>query len=294
VAQSYGNWNYERTGAALKTEEDPFDPGPPARQVKSLAAIRYLEHAVLNASGIEGVALRYGNFYGPGTGFDIGGGITEQVRRGRFPIVGAGTGVWSFAHLDDAASAAIAAMDRGSPGAYNIADDEPAPVSAWLPELAKVVGGRPPTRVPVWLGRLAAGEVGVSMMTRIRGTSNAKAKAQLGWAPRYPTYREGFRTGLGDVPVPGFGPEVPVRRDELRGAGQPIQMQKVTISPRKDAHHASRAQRLPVLPRQHRAGHRLLPEGLRWAGHHHPPGRCRSHRDTRAEESGDQRSAHRR
>ncbi|HEX8006011.1 MAG TPA: NAD(P)-dependent oxidoreductase [Trebonia sp.] len=246
VAQSYGNWNYERTGAALKTEEDPFDPGLPARQVKSLAAIRYLEHAVLNASGIEGVALRYGNFYGPGTGFDIGGDIAEQVRRGRFPIVGAGTGVWSFAHLDDAASAAIAAMDRGSPGVYNIADDEPAPVSAWLPELAKVVGGRPPRRVPVWLGRLAAGEVGVSMMTRIRGTSNAKAKAQLGWAPRYPTYREGFRTGLGDVPVPGFGPEVPVRRDELGGTGQPVQTQEVTISPRKKS--PSLLERTHIMP----------------------------------------------
>lgn len=206
VAQSYGNWNYERTGSAIKTEQDPFDPDPPANQVKSLQAIRYIENAVLNADGIEGIALRYGNFYGPGTGLDLGGDIVAQVRKRRLPIVGDGAGIWSFVHIDDAAAAAVAAIGHGQPGVYNIADDEPAPVAAWLPDLAAVLGAKPPRHVPVWLGRLAAGEVGVSMMTRIRGTSSARAKAELGWSPRYQTYREGFRKGLGDVPVPGFGP----------------------------------------------------------------------------------------
>ena len=206
IAQSYGNWNYERTGSAVKTEQDPFDPNPPANQVKSLQAIRYVENAVVNADGIEGIALRYGNFYGPGTGLDLGGDIVTQVRKRMFPIVGDGAGIWSFVHMDDAAAAAIAAIEHGRPGVYNVADDEPAPVANWLPDLAAVVGAKPPRHIPVWLGRLAAGEVGVSMMTQIRGTSNAKAKAELGWSPHYRTYREGFRNGLGDVPVPDFGP----------------------------------------------------------------------------------------
>jgi nucleoside-diphosphate-sugar epimerase len=206
VAQSYGNWNYARTGSALKTEEDSFDPSPPANQVESLAAIRYVERAVLGATGIEGIALRYGNFYGPGTGLSLGGDMVTQVRKRRVPIVGAGQGVWSFIHVDDAATATVAAMERGAAGVFNIVDDEPAPVSEWLPELASVLGARPPRRVPVWLGRLAAGEVGVSMMTQIRGTSNLKARSELGWAPRYPTYREGFRSGLGDSTKPTFGP----------------------------------------------------------------------------------------
>jgi len=206
IAQSYGNWNYARTGSAVKTEQDPFDPTPPANQVKSLRAIRYVENAVLNADGIEGIALRYGNFYGPGTGLDLGGDIVTQVRKRMLPIIGDGAGIWSFVHMDDAATAAIAAIERGQPGVYNVSDDEPAPVATWLPDLAAAVGAKPPRHVPVWLGRLAAGDVGVSMMTQIRGTSNAKAKAELAWAPRYQTYREGFRDGLGDVPVPGFGP----------------------------------------------------------------------------------------
>jgi nucleoside-diphosphate-sugar epimerase len=206
IAQSYGNWNYERTRTGLKTEEDPLDPNPPKNQRESLEAMRYLEKEVCGADDIEGVALRYGNFYGPGTGIDLNGSIVEQVRKRKFPVVGDGAGVWSFIHIDDAASAAIAALDHGAPGVYNIVDDEPAPVSAWLPALAEAVGAKPPRRVPVWLGRLAAGEVGVSMMTQIRGTSNARAKRELGWRPRYPTYREGFRNGLGHVPVPGLGP----------------------------------------------------------------------------------------
>ena len=203
IAQSYGNWNYARTGTGLKTEQDPFDATPPANQKQSLAAIRYVESAV---TGAEGIALRYGNFYGPGTGFAVDGAIVTRVRKRQFPIVGDGSGVWSFVHMDDAAAAAIAAIGHGGPGVYNVVDDEPLPVSVWLPLLAEAVGARRPMRVPVWLGRLAAGEVGVSMMTQIRGTSNAKAKAELGWAPRYRTCREGFRDGLSEVPVPGFGP----------------------------------------------------------------------------------------
>lgn len=205
VAQSYGNWNYARTGSGFKSELDPLDPHPPANQVRTLAGIRYLEHAVSD-SGIEGIALRYGNFYGPGTSIALDGDIVAQVRKRRLPIIGDGGGVWSFIHIDDGAAAARAAMERGTPGVYNVVDDRPAPVREWLPALAEAVGARAPRQVPVWLGRLAAGEVGVSMMTKIRGTSNAKAKQELGWHPRYPSYREGFSTGLGEVPVPGFGP----------------------------------------------------------------------------------------
>jgi 2-alkyl-3-oxoalkanoate reductase len=195
IAQSYGNWNYERAGGVLKTEGDPLDPAPPRNQVESLEAIRYLEKAVLEAGGIAGVVLRYGNFYGPGTSFASEGEIVQQLRRRRFPIVANGAGVWSFIHVDDVASATIAAIDRGETGIYNIVDDHPAPVAEWLPELARIVGAKPPMRVPVWLGRLAAGEVGVSMMTQIRGTSNAKAKRELDWQPRYPSFREGLRDG---------------------------------------------------------------------------------------------------
>jgi 2-alkyl-3-oxoalkanoate reductase len=209
VAQSWGNWNYERSGNALKTEDDRFDPDPPARQSESLAAIRRLEAAVPTTSGIEGVALRYGNFYGPGTSVDVHGEIGEHVRGRKLPVIGSGAGVWSFVHIDDAASAAIVALDSGSPGAYNIVDDEPAPVSAWLPAFAAALGAKPPRHVPEWLGRIAAGEVGVSMMTRIRGTSNAKARAELGWRPTYPTFREGFQLGLGPVPIPDATVEGP-------------------------------------------------------------------------------------
>jgi nucleoside-diphosphate-sugar epimerase len=205
IAQSYGSWNYERFGSAVKVEDDPIDPNPPAKQRESLAAIERLETAVTGAEGIEGVALRYGNFYGPGTGLALDGDIVRQVRKRQFPIVGDGAGVWSFIHVDDAAAAALAAAERGAAGIYNIVDDQPVSAAEWLPALAEAVGAKPPMRVPVWFGRLAAGEVGVSMMTQIRGASNAKAKRELGWTPRYPTYREGFRDGLAATPVPGDG-----------------------------------------------------------------------------------------
>jgi 2-alkyl-3-oxoalkanoate reductase len=197
IAQSYGNWSYERTDTGLKTEQDPFDPTPPANQRETLAAIRYLEKSVVEADGIEGIALRYGNLYGPGTGFAADGDIVAAVRKRRFPIVGNGAGVWSFIHIEDAASAVAAAISRGAPGIYNIVDDEPAPVKVWLPELARAIGAKPPWRVPTWVGRLAIGEVGVSMMTQIRGASNARAKRDLDWKPAYSSWRQGFWTGIG-------------------------------------------------------------------------------------------------
>jgi nucleoside-diphosphate-sugar epimerase len=196
VAQSYGSWTYERTGDGPSSEEDPLDPEPPAEQRATLAAIRYLEHAVLSSQSIEGVALRYGNFYGPGTGFAPGGEVVEMVRRRRLPIVGDGGGVWSFTHIDDAASATLAAIDRGVSGVYNVVDDVPAPVAVWLPELARILGAKPPRHVPEWLGRLAIGEVGVSIMTRIRGASNAKIRRELAWRPGHPSWRDGFRESL--------------------------------------------------------------------------------------------------
>jgi nucleoside-diphosphate-sugar epimerase len=203
IAQSYGNWIYDRTGTGLKTEEDPLDPNPPADQVESMAAIRHLEAAVTGAAEIEGLALRYGNFYGPRTSIADNGEIVASVRRRRLPIVGAGGGVWSFIHVDDAATATIRAIDRGTPGIYNIVDDEPAPVSEWLPELATIAGAKPPRHIPIWLARIAAGEVGVSMMTQIRGMSNTKARRELEWRPRYPSFRDGFPAALGNPASPG-------------------------------------------------------------------------------------------
>jgi nucleoside-diphosphate-sugar epimerase len=193
VAQSYTGWPNIPEGGPVKTEDDPLDPHPPAQQSQTLAAIRYLERAVLEAP-LEGVGLRYGNFYGPGASEQL----LELVRKRKMPIVGSGGGIWSWIHIDDAAAATVAALERGAPGVYNIVDDEPAPVAQWLPYLAEVVAAKPPRHVPVWLGRLAAGEVGVSMMTKIRGSSNAKAKRELGWQPTWASWRQGFRDGLAD------------------------------------------------------------------------------------------------
>jgi nucleoside-diphosphate-sugar epimerase len=199
IAQSFGNWNYERRGTFAKREEDALDDDPPAKQRRTLAAIRHVERAVSSSDALEGVALRYANLYGPGTGFAADGEIAPLLRDRRFPVMGDGAGVWSFVHVDDAARATALAIHRGAPGVYNVADDEPAPVSDWLPELAAALGAKPPRHVPTWVGRIAGGEVGVSMMTRIRGASNARAKRELGWRLAYPTWREGFRTGLADA-----------------------------------------------------------------------------------------------
>jgi nucleoside-diphosphate-sugar epimerase len=198
VAQSYTGWPNIRSGGPVKTERDPFDPVPPKAQRASLQAIRELEGMVAGATGVEGLALRYGGLYGPGTGLEHGGNFLTPVLSRRFPIVGDGAGVWSFVHIEDAAAATAAAVVRGRPGVYNIVDDDPAPVSEWLPYLARAIGAQPPRRVPRWLGRIAAGEVGVSMMTQIRGSSNVKAKSELGWVLAYPSWREGFLRGLGE------------------------------------------------------------------------------------------------
>jgi 2-alkyl-3-oxoalkanoate reductase len=185
VAQSFAGWPYAREGGAVKTEDDPLDPTPVSAMRETLAGIRHLEQAVVAAGG---VALRYGGFYGSRDDAQL-----ELVRKRRFPIVGDGGGIWSFVHLDDAASGTVLALERGASGIYNIVDDDPAPVREWLPALAAVIGAKPPRRVPRWLARLVAGEAGVVLMTEIRGASNAKAKRELGWTPRYPSWREGFR-----------------------------------------------------------------------------------------------------
>jgi nucleoside-diphosphate-sugar epimerase len=192
VAQSYGSWPYVRTGGPVKTEEDPLDPSPAREMRETLAAIRHLEEAVLSARWTEGIVLRYGSFYGPGTSMAPGGQQLEMVRKGRFPLVGDGAGVWSFIHIADAAEATVAAVEHGSRGVYNIVDDDPAAVAEWLPALARELGARKPMRVPRVVGRLFAGEAGVVMMTEARGASNAKAKRELGWQPAHPSWRRGF------------------------------------------------------------------------------------------------------
>jgi nucleoside-diphosphate-sugar epimerase len=201
VAQGFAPWSYKREGGPAKAEDAPLETDPPKHVEQTLAAIRHLEAAVTGAKDLEGIVLRYGGFYGPGTGLARGGDMLEAVAKGRFPIVGDGGGVWSLIHIEDAAAATVAAIERGRPGVYNVADDEPAPVSVWLPELANVLETKPPRRVPVWLGRIAAGDAGVSLFTQIRGASNAKAKRELGWRPRYASWREGFRFGLAAGPA---------------------------------------------------------------------------------------------
>jgi nucleoside-diphosphate-sugar epimerase len=197
IAQSFCGWPFAREGGPVKTEEDPLDPNPPASFSKILAAIRYLEDTVRKTTNLQALALRYGFFYGPGTGIAKDGLIVELVRKRRLPIVGDGAGIWSFIHISDVARTTVAAVSHGDPGIYNVVDDEPAPVSTWLPALAEAVGAKPPYKVPVWLGKLAIGGGGVSMMTKIRGGSNAKAKRELGWQLDYPSWRRGFVEGLG-------------------------------------------------------------------------------------------------
>lgn len=189
VAQSYGSWNGLRKGGWVKTEEDPLDPqtGTPAQAV--MEAVSYLEDVVVKAGG---AALRYGGFYGPGASEDQ----VELVRKRQFPLVGGGTGYISWVHLDDAANATVLAVEQRAEGVFNIVDDEPAPASEWLPYLAASAGAKPPMRVPKWLARIVAGDVAVAMMTEGRGFSNAKAKRELGWQLRYPSWRQGFKEGL--------------------------------------------------------------------------------------------------
>ena len=199
VAQSYTGWPNSREGGPVTTEADLLDADPPAPQRESLEAIWHLERAVLEAS-LEGIVLRYGTLYGPGASEPL----VDQVKRRRLPLVGSGSGVWSWIHVDDAASATVAALEHGTRGVYNVVDDDPAPVADWLPYLAEVVGAEAPRRVPPWLARLLAGEVAVSLMTRVRGSSNSKARRELGWEPTWRSWRDGFRGGLADAP-PGEG-----------------------------------------------------------------------------------------
>jgi 2-alkyl-3-oxoalkanoate reductase len=185
VAQSFASYRPARQGGPVKTEEDPVDPNPPATMRESWAAMNHLEKAVTNAGGI---ALRYGAFYGASND-----GLVPVVRKRRFPIVGDGAGMMSFIHVDDAAAATVIALEHDGPAIYNIVDDEPAPVRDWLPVLAEALGAKPPRHVPRWLARLIAGEAAAMLGTEARGASNAKAKRELGWEPRYPSWRQGFR-----------------------------------------------------------------------------------------------------
>ena len=192
VIQSYTSWPYARTGGPVKTEDDPLDPTPPREMRESLDAIRHLESAVTGADWTEGIVLRYGGFYGPGTSLSPGGEQFEMLRKRKYPVVGNGAGVWSFVHIADAAEATVAAVEHGKRGIYNVVDDEPAAVAEWLPALAQAIGAPKPWHVPAFVGRLFAGEPGIVMMTEMRGASNAKAKRELGWEPRHPSWREGF------------------------------------------------------------------------------------------------------
>jgi nucleoside-diphosphate-sugar epimerase len=198
IAQSYAAWTYERTGGPIKTEDDPLDPDPVPATRTTLDAIRYLEAAVTGAEWVEGLVLRYGGFYGPGTSMSLNpeGEHVEMIRKRKFPLVGESSGIWSLIQIDDAAAATAAAVEGGAPGIYNVVDDQPAAAADWLPGLAEAVGAKRPMRVPRWLGRIMAGEAAVTMMTETRGASNAKAKSELGWAPKYPTWRDGFAHGL--------------------------------------------------------------------------------------------------
>jgi nucleoside-diphosphate-sugar epimerase len=200
VAQSFGAFRFARSGGPVQTEADPLlpdDPPPPLRPAQ--AGYQYLEEAVTTIDWGEGLALRYGGFYGPGTSVSLApdAEMAAPVRKRRFPIIGGGGGVWSFIHIEDAATATVAAVERGEPGVYYVVDDEPAPLREWLPALASALGAKPPRRIPRWLGRLAAGDAATLMMTEAKGAANAKAKRELEWQPRYGSWRQGFATGLG-------------------------------------------------------------------------------------------------
>lgn len=194
VAQSFAGWRWAPNGAPpVLSEDDPVDLGIPEPLRSIVVAGLYLERAVTQAEGIEGVVLRYGGFYGPGTSLAPGGEQAEAIRKRQFPIVGDGEGIWSFIHVADAAAATVAAIERGRPGSvYQITDDTPLRVREFLPEIARRLGAKPPRRVPRWVGRLLAGKPVVVMMTEVKGASNAKARRELGWAPRYASIGEGL------------------------------------------------------------------------------------------------------
>jgi nucleoside-diphosphate-sugar epimerase len=199
VAQSFGAFRWARTGGPVLTEDEPIDPDPPAALRMALPGILHVERAVTTIEWGEGLVLRYGGFYGPGTGISLAPDavMAAPIRKRRFPIVGDGGGVWSHVHIEDAAAATATAVENGEPGIYNIVDDDPAPVREWLPVLASALDAKPPRRIPRWLGRLLAGEAATLMMTEVRGASNEKAKRELGWKPRYASWRQGLAQGLG-------------------------------------------------------------------------------------------------
>ncbi|HEY3556313.1 MAG TPA: NAD(P)-dependent oxidoreductase [Kribbella sp.] len=196
VVQSYAGWNLQHGGSATKTEADPLDPNPVPAQRQTMAGIKHLEKAVLNADGMEGVALRYGSFYGPTGDIGKGGSMVELIQKRRLPIIGDGAGIWSFIHYDDAAAATVKAIESDVIGVFQIADDDPAPASVWLPEFARILGAKAPRHIPSWLGRLAVGDVGVAAFTEIRGADNTLAKRTFDWQPGYASWRQGFRDGL--------------------------------------------------------------------------------------------------
>ncbi len=196
VAQSYAGWPFSRSGPAIKQETDDLDPTPVTTMRHSFEALQHLENAVTSATWTEGIVLRYGALYGPGTSMGHGGQQATLIAKRRFPVVGGGAGVWSFVHVVDAAEATVAAAEHGERGIYHVVDDDPAPVAQWLPAAAEALGARKPQRVPRWLGRLVAGEAATVMMTEVRGASNDKAKRELGWHPRLSSWRVGFAREL--------------------------------------------------------------------------------------------------
>jgi 2-alkyl-3-oxoalkanoate reductase len=181
----------------LRSEDDPLFDDAPAPWGSSVAAVRALEEATLGSESVEGVVLRYGYFYGPGTAYAGDGATARMVRKRAFPLVGGGTAVYSLIHIDDAALATVAALERGAPGVYNVVDDDPAPIREWLPEYAAALEARPPRRVPKFVARIGGGRLGVYMLTGLQGATNDKAKRELGWTPRWPSWRQGFREALG-------------------------------------------------------------------------------------------------
>ena len=212
IAQSFAGWTYGRSangastkpkpGSKLKTEEDAFDPAPPKRLRTSLDALKTLERAVLSEARLTGTVLRYGPFYGPHTSIVKDGSTVQAVRRRKLPLVGEGTGIWSFVHIEDAASATAAVVEAGRGGVYNVVDDEPAPVSEWLSFLAHCAHAQPPRQVSAWMARLLIGEHVIALMNEIRGVSNAKIKRELGWTPRWPSWRDGFREACKSASLP--------------------------------------------------------------------------------------------
>jgi 2-alkyl-3-oxoalkanoate reductase len=210
VAQSFAPYIYARQGGPVKTEADPIDETPPPNTGKTFAAIHHLEKATI---AFGGIALRYGGFYGAAND-----GLIEPVRKRQFPIVGDGGGIFSWLHLDDGAAATVAALEHSGPAIYNIVDDEPAPARDWLPVLADALGAKPPRHVPTWLARLVAGPAAVVLATQTRGSSNAKAKRELGWTPRYPSWRDGFPVAYSAIAVAdGHAPDRSTGPTRARG-----------------------------------------------------------------------------